>query len=1334
MEQLEKIKTRLMPGLAKALARIAELEAELKQRVEERTAELQREIVEHKRLEEALTKERDLLRTLIDAVPDRIYAKDTESRFITCNKALIERMGKSSAAEIVGQSDFDLVPKELAERTYADEQMIIQSGQPVINREEPLKFKDGKITRWNLASKVPLRDSQGNIIGIVGLGREITEFKQAKIKIEQNALQLRAAAEVSRATTSILNLDELLPQAVELIRSHFDLYYTGLFLVDQSGEMLVLRAGTGEAGRKMIEANHKLKVDGQSMVGWCVTHKEARLELEGDKDAVRYKNPLLPGTRSELVLPLISRGEAIGAMTVQSEQESAFSEDDITILQTLADQLTNAIENARLFRQVQQRAIELAQAKEAAEKAKTEAEAANQTLAAKVWQNTGQALLNEKMQGEQDVSMLANNVIQQLCKYIKAPVGTLYVLEDNLLKLAGSYAYTRPKKRPAQFQIGESLVGQAALEKQPIVISDVADNYIAVTSSLGEMPPRNLLVAPSVYNEQVVGVVEIGALTEFTPAQLEFIETTLANIAIALNTAQARTRINELLAETQQQAEELQAQGEELRVANEELESQTKSLRVSEAKLKEKQAELEATNTQLEEKAAALEESSEALREKQLILDKHNQELKVAQQELAAKAEELALASKYKSEFLANMSHELRTPLNSSLILARMLADNEKGNLTQDQVESAQIIYSGGIDLLNLINDILDLSKVEAGQMIFNFAPMPLTDLVADTRIQFEHMAEEKGVALRISLADDLPEKINTDPQRVKQIVKNLLSNAFKFTGQGSVSLNIYRPDHKTDLSRCDLDPGQAIAISVADTGIGMTSEQQKIIFEAFQQADGSTSRLYGGTGLGLSISRELADKLGGQIDVESEPGRGSTFTLYLPIERQADENKETTETPGQKVTKPKTEEPKPISSPPDLRLDPQPDPRPAPHSLLLDDRDKLGDDDKILLIIEDDPKFAKIMVDYAHGKAFKCLVAGDGKTGLELVNTYQPAAIILDLNLPDISGWEVLGTLKNNPATRHIPVHIMSVEEEALDAYRKGAMGYLTKPTSREDLDKAFQEIEHFISKEIRTLLLVEDDANSRRSIKKLLNGSDVKISEAEKGRQALDLLQTQHFDCMILDLNLPDMSGFEVLNKIKINETITKCPVIVYTGRDLTPEENIELMKYADRVIVKGVMSPERLVDETALFLHRVVAEMPKDKQQTIKQLYNEDGVLKDKRVLIVDDDMRNSFALSKLLSDKGLIVKIAQNGQKALDLLAEEPVNLVLMDIMMPVMDGYETTKRIRAQPQFRTLPILALTAKAMKGDREKCLAAGANDYLPKPIDVDRLFSMLRVWLYQ
>jgi CheY-like chemotaxis protein/nitrogen-specific signal transduction histidine kinase len=699
----------------------------------------------------------------------------------------------------------------------------------------------------------------------------------------------------------------------------------------------------------------------------------------------------------------------------------------------------------------------------------------------------------------------------------------------------------------------------------------------------------------------------------------------------------------------------------------------------------------------------------------------------VAQQELERRAEELALASKYKSEFLANMSHELRTPLNSLLILARMLRDNEDGNLTEEQVESAEIIYGSGNDLLNLINDILDLSKVEAGKMVFTIEAMPLTDLVTAVRTQFAHVAEAKGLDLKITLADDLPTSIETDQQRLNQIVKNLLSNAFKFTSEGSVGLDVYRPSADTDLSQSGLDPSQTVAIRVTDTGIGMTPEQQRIVFEAFQQADGSTSRQYGGSGLGLAISRELAAKLGGQINLESEAGKGSTFTLYLPIG----------ELTGDSAGETKTEATERVSlvQPERVERKAQDSAQPARSPLLPDDRADLEANDQVLLVVEDDAKFAKIVYDYAHEKAFKCLVAGDGGEGLELVRTYRPEAVILDLNLPDISGWEVLETLKRNPDTRHIPVHIMSVDEEVLDAYRKGAMGYLTKPTDRDSLAESFQNIEQFLSREIKTLLLVEDDAKSRRSIKKLLGGSDVEIVEADHGQAALDLLKAQRFDCMIVDLNLPDMTGFEVLSEMNGDGASAKCPVIVYTGRDLTPEENHELMKYADSVIVKGVKSPERLLDETALFLHRVVADMPKAKQQTIKQLYDGDAQLEGKKILIVDDDIRNSFALSKLLSDRGIDARVAQSGQKALDMLVEHPdMDLILMDIMMPVMDGYETMRRIRDQQRFKTLPILALTAKAMKGDREKCLEAGASDYLSKPVDVDRLFSMLRVWLYQ
>jgi tubulin-specific chaperone A len=1143
-------------------------------------------------------------------------------------------------------------------------------------------------------------------------------------RVADRTYRLEIVATLGERLNAILDPGNLLREVVNQVKQNFGYYHTHIYLLDDAGENLVVVAGTGDAGEKMIASGHSIPLKAQSSLVVRAASSGKIVMVDDVRQAEDWlPHPLLPETRAEIAVPIMQKDEIMGVLDVQANKVGGLDEGDANLLRSLANNVAVALSNARLFAQT-------TQAKEEAEQAREETEMANKAMEVQIWHTTGQAELNDKMRGEQDIFTLANNIVQQLCHYLQAQIGALYIAEDDRLNLVGCYAYSS-KKSTSHFKLGEGLVGQAALEKRPMFVTDVPNDYITVRSGLGETVPKHIMLLPFMYDERVVGVVELGTLTEFSQVQLEFIQIALANIAIAFNTAQARTRINELLNQTQQQAEELQAQGEELRVTNEELEAQTESLRASETKLKEKQSELEATNTQLEEKAAALEESSSALRKKQATLDRQNQELKVAQQQLEQRAEELALASKYKSEFLANMSHELRTPLNSLLILGRMLVDNEEGNLTEEQIESAQIICGAGTDLLNLINDILDLSKVESGKMIFNIEPMPLTDLVTMARARFAHVAEEKGLELNLTLADDLPPSIETDQQRVQQIIKNLLSNAFKFTSEGSVSLNIYRPEAGVALSRSRLDPSQAIAVSVIDTGIGMAPDQQKIIFEAFQQADGSTNRQYGGTGLGLSISRELAAKLGGQIEVESELGQGSTFTLYLPLERQADESKEELESPepaeeNREVPEAKHSLPQPPSS-----LAPQ------PATLQLsppDDRVELEAGDKILLIIEDDPKFAKIVYNFAHKNGFKCLIAGDGKTGLTLVKNYKPEAIILDLNLPDMSGWEILQVLKNDPATRHIPVHIISADEEVLDAYRKGAIGYLTKPVSQADLDKPFQKIEQFISREIKTLLLVEDDANSRRSIKKLLGGSDVQISETDRGQAALELLQAQHFDCIILDLTLPDMSGFEVLNKMNGHEAESRCPVIVYTGRDLTPDENLELMKYADSVIVKGVKSPERLLDETALFLHRVVAEMPEDKQQTIKQLYNEDGLLKDKKILIVDDDVRNSFALSKLLSDKGISVRIAQNGQKALELLAKEPIDLVLMDIMMPVMDGYETTKRIRAQQEFSTLPILALTAKAMKGDREKCLAVGANDYLPKPIDVDRLFSMLRVWLYQ
>ena len=974
---------------------------------------------------------------------------------------------------------------------------------------------------------------------------------------------------------------------------------------------------------------------------------------------------------------------------------------------------------------------------QSAEKARQEAESTRMFLETQAWQASGHAQLGEVMRGEQELTLLANQIIRFLCQFLDAQVGTLYVLKpatstnEEALYLMGSYAYSNRKSLSHRFVLGDGLVGQAALEKQIISITRLPEDYLSTTSGLVSLTPKMALAAPFLAGGRVVGVIELGTITKFSAGQTEFLNKALESIGLAFSTAQARTQVNELLAQTQQQARELQLREEELRATNDELQEQTQALRLSQQRLVIQQEALESANAELEERASILQEQ-------RAVLDRQNKDLKAAQDELEKKAAELALASKYKSEFLANMSHELRTPLNSLLILAGMLAKNDAGNLTPDQIESAQIIFTSGSDLLMLINDILDLSKVEAGQMQFYFAPMPLAGLTQAMHSQFDPVAAQKNLQFEILLAPGLPETIETDQQRIQQVIKNLLSNAFKFTEKGFVRFSIDYPDKSADLSSMGVTSDQAIVFHVQDSGIGIPAEQQRIVFEAFQQADGSTSRRYGGTGLGLAISRELAFRLGGKIELHSVPGSGSLFSLYLPVNRSAIDKgfiAPAAVTGSETEFKPSIEES-------DEQIVPTPVFAEAVHvealqvdKFLDDDRDELRKGDRLLLVIEDDPKFARVVYKRAHGKDFKCLLAADGESGLKLVDLYHPDAILLDLKLPGMSGWQVLDTLKQNPDTRHIPVHILSATEENLEAYKMGAIGFLSKPVSPEGLEDVFEKLESFIARRIKSLLVVEDDDNLRHSVRQLLGGSDVRISEASHGSAALDLLRTGHFDCMILDLNLPDMNGYALLNQINADEALSRCPVIIYTGKALTEEENAELMKYADSVVIKGVKSSERLLDETALFLHRVVADMPEEKRSTIKRLHHPDAALDDRHILVVDDDMRSAFALSKVLTEKGLKVSIARSGQKALEMLAAAPaVDLVLMDIMMPEMDGYETMRRIRAQARFRTLPILALTAKAMKGDREKCIVAGASDYLSKPVDVDRLFSMLRVWLHR
>ena len=953
------------------------------------------------------------------------------------------------------------------------------------------------------------------------------------------------------------------------------------------------------------------------------------------------------------------------------------------------------------------------------------AESAKNALEIELWQISQLAQINNLMRGEQDIVTLAANVIKGLCQALDVQVGALFLREEQHFKLIGSYAFSQRKQAAPQFGLGEGLGGQAALEKQILVLDEVPVDYMPIQTGLFEGRPRQITAIPFLFDDQVLGVIEIASLEPLTTKKLKFLQRFTENAGIAFGTALARMQVNNLLRQTQEQAEQLSVREEELRSTNTELKIQSDFLRTSQEKLQAQQAHLEVANAELEEK-------TQTLQEQRTILDQQNRDLRIAQHDLQTKAEELTLANRYKSEFLANMSHELRTPLNSLLILARMLADNTEGNLTEDQIKSAQVIYNSGSDLLNLINDILDLSKVEAGRMAFHFEQTALTEITEILQVQFAPVSAEKNLPLEVIIDPDLPKSIETDSQRLRQIVKNLLSNAFKFTESGTITLRITRPAASPQLEQSHLTRENAIAIQVRDTGIGIPAEKQQQIFEAFQQADGSTSRRYGGTGLGLAIVREMALHLGGFVTVESQPNEGSVFSVIVPIKQ--DTASPESRTHPQEAAAP--QKPLSRSAPSEVAVQPKVIPSlkelASPASETLDHPLQPGE--KLLLVIEDDPTFADILKGFAQKKGFRCLSTPRGENGLDLVRRYKPQAIILDLNLPGISGWDVLEALKNDPELRHIPVHIMSAENENIQAYQRGVIGFLTKPVSPESLNEAFSEIETFIERQIKTLLLIEDDSNTRHSIIQLLSGADVEITEAWLGQAALDLLKSRHFDCIILDLSLPDMSGFELLENLHHNDYAVKSPIIVYTGRDLSEEENHQLMRYADSVIVKGVKSPERLLDETALFLHRVVADLSIEKQKAIQKLYQRDEALRGKKILIVDDDMRNSFALSRLLSERDLKVEIAPNGQRALEMLEQIlDIELVLMDVMMPVMDGLETTQRIRQNPRFKNLPILALTAKAMKGDREQCLAAGANDYLSKPVDPDRLFTMLRVWLY-
>ncbi|MDO9420451.1 MAG: response regulator [Herminiimonas sp.] len=912
------------------------------------------------------------------------------------------------------------------------------------------------------------------------------------------------------------------------------------------------------------------------------------------------------------------------------------------------------------------------------------------------WQRAGQAQLGEQGIGQMALPQLGRAVLDFLARYIGASVAALYVREENgSLRRIASFGFSRESEFIEQsFDHAESLVGQAALSKRMIHLDNVPENYLKVTSGLGNSKPRNVVMLPISNDGDINGVVELGFLHTPTERDLDFLKIVAPSLGMAVEASLYRRRLQDVLAETQQLNEELQVQQEELRTANEELEEQSRVLEESQVNLENQKAELEQTNEQLASQAVALDQKNVALNE--------------VQGELEERALELQRASKYKSEFLANMSHELRTPLNSSLILSKLLADNQKGNLDEEQVKFANTIYSAGNDLLNLINDILDISKVEAGKLDLEPEDIRLSALIEGLKMTFEPLAGQKHLQFTTSIETTAPQTMFVDRQRIEQIIKNLLSNAIKFTEAGHVTLTV---SGKQD---------GHIAFAVTDSGIGISPDQQESIFEAFRQADGTTSRRYGGTGLGLSISRDLAALLGGSISICSTPGKGSTFTLLLPTKATASVPviTHTTVTPPASFTSEVVTTPVPVS---------------VVVPTFPDDRDNDKHSARTVLVIEDEIAFAHILYDLAHEMQYRCLVSHGAVDGLQTAMRYVPDAILLDMGLPDGSGMSLLQQLKTEPKTRHIPVHIVSASDRSEVALQMGAIGYVTKPTSREQLKQVFQKLESKFSQKMKHILLVEDDARQRESVVQLISDADVDITAVASGEEAMALLRTTVFDCMIIDLKLPDIQGEELLQRMSSEEICSFPPVIVYTGRNLTRDEEANLLKYSRSIIIKGARSPERLLDEVTLFLHKVESELSVERQSMLKTLRSRDRVFEGRRILIVDDDVRNIFALTSALEQKGAVIEIGRNGFEAIEKLDQTPeIDLVLMDVMMPGMDGLEATRRIRSDPRFQKLPIIAITAKAMKDDQEQCLQAGTSDYLAKPIDLDRLYSLVRVWM--
>jgi signal transduction histidine kinase/DNA-binding response OmpR family regulator len=951
-------------------------------------------------------------------------------------------------------------------------------------------------------------------------------------------------------------------------------------------------------------------------------------------------------------------------------------------------------------------------------------------LAARDWIKDGLARLAERLQGEQPADELGRNLLAALCGPVAAPVGVVYAAaEGGVYRRIASHAVLSGTA-PDVLVPGERLGGQAIVESRLLRLDGLPSDYLPLSSALGRTAAAHVVALPLTADREVTGLLELAFTSAPRERDLELLRAAAEPAGVALRSLAFRTRLAELLGETQRQAEELQVQQEELRVTNEELGENNRALRDSEGRLREQQAELEAINSQVEEQAAAIEQQRD--------------ELLRAQDELMARAAELGRANQYKSEFLANMSHELRTPLNSALILSRLLADNRDGNLTDEQVNFANTIHSAAHDLLELINDILDLARVEAGRLAFDVQPVTLASLVDSLGRLFQPLAEQKNLVFARTVDAHAPPELRTDSRRLQQVLRNLLSNAFKFTSEGSV--------HLTARAHGD----GRVAFEVRDTGIGIAPEQQQVIFEAFRQANGGIQRKYGGTGLGLTLSRELARRLGGELHVTSEPGVGSLFTFVVPVDLPEAAGAEPVtlradaegDEPVRAPPSPPPSPPAPIARPPAVSAAPMnrthgrvtgaavavAEEQIALPAAVDDDRAACESGARAVLVVEDDVRFATILRDLAREQGFRCLVATTAAEAIALAGHVRPTAVLLDVQLPDDSGLTVLEHLKRSPELRHVPVHVLSVADYAEQALGLGAIGCALKPVAREQILQALERMRSYETGGLRRVLVVEDVDAQRESVRQLLAGDQVEVVGVDTGEAALQELRRTSYDCVVLDLTLPDMSGYDVLDRMAADGAYSFPPVIVYTGRALTRDQETRLRRYAKSIVVKGARSPERLLDEVTLFLHQVESGLPPDKQRMLRELRHRDDVLEGRRVLLAEDDVRNVFALSAALEPKGLVLEVARNGREAIAALerAGGAVELVLMDLMMPEMDGLAAMREIRARDEWRRLPIIALTAKAMPDDRRRCLEAGANDYCTKPIDVDKLVSLIRVWL--